>query len=127
VASKFEIKKAANGQYIFNLKAGNGETVLTSEMYKAKASCLKGIESVKKNAGNPARFDRRQSESGKPYFVLKSINGQVIGRSEMYESEAARENGIKSVTKSADAAVTKDTTVEPPPKAAKSAKATAGS
>ena len=101
---KFEVKTTANGQFMFNLKAGNGEIILTSETYKAKASCLAGIDSVKKNSAIDGRFDRRQSQSGKPYFALKATNGQDIGRSEMYESEAARENGIKSVMKNAPGA-----------------------
>lgn len=104
MAAKFEMKKTANGEFMFNLKAGNGETILTSETYKAKASCLAGVESVKKNAVMEGRFDRRQSQSGKRYFALKASNGQDIGRSEIYESDAARENGIKSVMKNAPGA-----------------------
>lgn len=104
LAGRFEVKKTANGEFMFNLKAGNGEVILTSETYKAKASCLAGVESVRKNAAIEGRFDRRQSKTGKPYFALKASNGQDIGRSEMYESEAACENGIKSVMKSAPGA-----------------------
>jgi uncharacterized protein YegP (UPF0339 family) len=50
VAAKFEIKKNAKGQFHFNLKAGNGEIIATSEMYESKASAKNGIESIKKNA-----------------------------------------------------------------------------
>jgi len=46
----FEIKETKNGQYVFNLKAGNGEVIATSEMYTTKAAAKNGIESVKKNA-----------------------------------------------------------------------------
>jgi uncharacterized protein YegP (UPF0339 family) len=56
-------------------------------MYKAQARCLKGIASVQTNTGNAGRFDGRQKEGGRPYFVLKSINGQVIGRA----AKAAKE------------------------------------
>jgi uncharacterized protein len=106
MAGKFEIKKAVNGEFMFNLKASNGEVILSSETYKAKASCLKGIQSVRKNAAITARFEKRMSQNSKPYFVLKAVNGQEIGRSEMYESERACENGIKSVAKHApDAAI----------------------
>ena len=104
----FEIKKAKDGQFYFNLKAGNGQTILSSEMYKAKASALNGIESVKKNAPNEGRFERLTSKSGKPYFVLKAGNSEVIGTSEMYESEAARDNGIQSVMKNAPGAAVVD-------------------
>ena len=102
--ARFEIKKASNGEFMFNLKAANGEVVLTSELYKAKASAFNGIESVKKNAGDSKRFDRRVSQDGKPYFALRAGNGQDIGRSEMYESEKAREGGIKAVAKAASGA-----------------------
>jgi uncharacterized protein len=98
---KFEVKTAANGQYMFNLKAGNGEVILTSEQYKTKESCLNGVESVRKNAAADASFDRRVAKNGKPYFALKAGNGQDIGRSEMYESKASMEKGIKSVMRNA--------------------------
>lgn len=103
---KFVITKRTNGEFQFNLKAGNGQTILTSEGYTTKAACSGGIESVKKNASDDGRYDRLESKSGKPYFNLKANNGQIIGASEMYESVSARENGIESVKKNAaDAAV----------------------
>lgn len=104
----FIIKKASDGQTYFNLKAGNGETILTSEMYKAKAGALGGIESVKKNAPDDARYERKVSTNGKHFFVLKAANHEVIGQSEMYSSEAARDNGIASVKSNAPGADTKD-------------------
>lgn len=94
---KFEIKKAKNGQFHFNLKAANGEIILSSEMYVHKKSALNGIASVQKNSQDAARIDRRKSK--KDYFVLKAGNHQVIGQSEMYDSAKAMENGIKSVMK----------------------------
>ena len=108
MAGKFEIKKAKDGQFFFNLKAGNGQVILSSELYKAKSSAEDGIESVKKNATSDARFDRRTSSSGKPYFALTATNGQDIGKSEMYESESARDNGIESVKKNAPEASIED-------------------
>ena len=50
MAGKFVIKKDKSGQYRFNLKAGNGEIIATSEAYTSKAGCKNGIESVRKNA-----------------------------------------------------------------------------
>ena len=94
---KFELKTAKDGQFYFRLKAANGQNILASEMYKAKASALNGIESVKKNAPNESRYDKLTSANGKPYFTLKAGNGEVIGNSEMYESESSRDNGIQSV------------------------------
>lgn len=103
---KFELKESKNGKYHFNLKAGNGQIILSSEMYESKASAENGIASVQKNAGDDGRFERRTSTNGKPYFVLKAGNGQEIGRSEMYESTASMENGIESVKKNAPGAPT---------------------
>ncbi|CAA9196528.1 YegP family protein [Flavobacterium collinsii] len=107
---KFVITKRANGEFQFNLKAGNGQTILTSEGYTTKAACLNGIESVKTNSQNDGKFDKLESKSGKPYFNLKATNGQIIGSSEMYESTAARDNGIASVKTNAPEAATDDQT-----------------
>jgi uncharacterized protein YegP (UPF0339 family) len=101
---KFEIKRAKDGQYYFNLLAGNGETILTSEMYKAKASAKNGIESVKKNCILEERYEKKQSKNKKPFFVLKARNHEVIGRSEQYESSRARDNGVASVRNNGPAA-----------------------
>jgi uncharacterized protein YegP (UPF0339 family) len=103
---KFVISTRKNGEFQFNLKAGNGEVILTSEGYTTRAACDNGIESVKKNAADDARYDRKTSSNGKNYFNLKASNGQVIGTSEMYESSTGMENGIASVKKNApDASV----------------------
>lgn len=107
----FVISKRKNGEFQFNLKAGNGQTILTSEGYTTKANCNNGIESVKKNSVEDARYERKTSSNGKFYFNLKATNGQVIGTSEMYESENGRENGIESVKKNAPDADIKDETV----------------
>lgn len=96
---KYELKKAKDGQFHFNLKSSNGEIILSSEMYKVKRSARNGISSVQKNSPDASRYDRRVSKKGQPYFVLKAANHQVIGQSEMYESAKAMENGIKSVQK----------------------------
>ncbi|HWV29778.1 MAG TPA: YegP family protein [Dyadobacter sp.] len=98
---KFVITKRANGEFQFNLKAGNGQVILASEGYTTKAACENGIESVKKNSQDEARFERLTSKNGKFYFLLKATNGQAIGSSEMYESVASRDNGIESVKKNA--------------------------
>ncbi len=97
MAGKYEIKKTSDDQFMFNLKAGNGEIILTSERYTAKASAENGIRSVQENSQKDERFDRLESKSGQPYFNLKAGNGEIIGTSEMYSSEAARDNGIASV------------------------------
>lgn len=101
MASKFEIKEAKDGQYFFNLKAGNGEVILTSQMYKAKSSAINGAESVRNNASDDTLFERKVSSNEKPYFTLKAKNHQVIGKSGFYKSSAAMEKGIDSVKRSA--------------------------
>lgn len=105
---KFEITTRKNGEFQFNLKAGNGQVILSSEGYSSKGACQNGIESVKKNSQDDSKFDRKTSSNGKPYFNLKATNGQIIGNSEMYESESARDNGIESVKKNAADADTSD-------------------
>ena len=107
---KFVITKRANGEFQFNLKANNGQTILASEGYVTKANCLNGIESVKRNSQDDSKFDSKTSSNGKPYFNLKATNGQIIGNSEMYESVAAKDNGIASVKNNAPDATIDDTT-----------------
>jgi uncharacterized protein YegP (UPF0339 family) len=109
---KFEISKRKNGEFQFNLKAGNGQVILTSEGYTTKANCLNGVESVKKNSAEDSRFDKKTAKNNKYYFNLKATNGQIIGTSEMYESEAGRDNGIQSVKNNAPDANLVDLTEE---------------
>ena len=110
MAGKFVLKQAAGGKFMFNLKAGNGEIILTSETYDSKSGAQNGIESVKKNAVEDARYERKSSSQGQPFFVLKAANGEPIGKSEMYSSEAARDNGIASVKENAPDAAVEDLT-----------------
>lgn len=102
--AKFEVYTDKAGEFRFRLKAGNGQTILSSEGYKTKASCMNGIESVKKNSQDDTKFERLESSSGKPRFNLKASNGQVIGSSQMYNSESSMENGISSIKKNAPVA-----------------------
>ncbi|WP_431472032.1 YegP family protein [Nonlabens sp. SCSIO 43208] len=99
--SKFEVYQDARSEYRFRLKAGNGQKILASEGYSAKAGCMNGIESVRKNSQDNKRYERLKSSNGKHFFNLKASNGQVIGTSEMYESSSGMENGIASVTSNA--------------------------
>ncbi len=110
MAGQFELKKSDNGQFMFNLKAANGQVILTSQRYQAKDSAKEGIESVRKHAADDAYFERKSSTGGEPYFVLKAANGQIIGTSEMYSSAAAMENGIASVKANAPGASMADST-----------------
>jgi uncharacterized protein YegP (UPF0339 family) len=97
MAGKYEVKKSTNEKFHFNLKAANGQIILSSEMYESKSAAMNGIESVRKNGGDDKNFEKKDSAKGQPYFNLKASNGQVIGKSEMYNTAAARDNGIESV------------------------------
>lgn len=107
---KFEVSKRSNGEFQFNLKAGNGQVILSSEGDSARRGCLNGVESVRKNSVVDARYARNTASNGKFYFNLTASNGQVIGSSQMYADEASRDNGIGSVTANAPGAALDDTT-----------------
>lgn len=98
---KFIVSTRANGEFQFNLQAGNGQTILSSEGYSSKAACQNGIDSVKTNSQDDTKFEKLIASNGKVYFNLKAANGQIIGTSEMYESEGGRDNGIASVKENA--------------------------
>lgn len=108
MAGKFEIYQDKAGEFRFRLKAANGQPILASEGYSSKSGAQNGVESVKKNAGEADRYERKQASSGKHYFVLKARNHEVIGTSQMYESEAACMNGIESVMANASAAAVEE-------------------
>jgi uncharacterized protein YegP (UPF0339 family) len=107
---KFLVEKSRDGQFRFVLKAGNGETILTSKLYRAKPSAINGVESVKKNAPLDERYERKVDKTGHPRFNLKAANREIIGVSESYSSEAARDAGIESVKINAPTAVVEDKT-----------------
>jgi hypothetical protein len=90
----YVVKKAKNGELFFHLKSALGKTILSSEMYTTRAACNNGIESVRKNCSEDKRYERKVSSDNLHFFNLKANNGQVIGTSEMYESE---ENMLKAI------------------------------
>ncbi|CAM1343580.1 YegP family protein [Tenacibaculum amylolyticum] len=98
---KFEITERSNGDFMFNLKAGNGEIILTSQGYATKQGCKNGIDSVKTNASDEENYEKKTASNGKYYFNLKATNGQIIGTSQMYASTSGRDNGIQSVMNNA--------------------------
>lgn len=93
----YELKKSGETGYMFNLKAGNHETILTSEIYASKDGALDGIASVQANSPHDDKFERKVAKDGSAFFVLTATNGKTIGSSEMYSSTASRDEGIKSV------------------------------
>jgi uncharacterized protein len=96
---KYAISNTKGGGNHFNLKATNGQIILTSVMHSSMAECTDAIESVRVNCSDDNRFERKISSNNKHYFNLTSSTGQVIGKSELYESIAGMENGIASVKK----------------------------
>ncbi|MBQ6695220.1 MAG: YegP family protein, partial [Lachnospiraceae bacterium] len=112
---KFVVKETNTG-IKFDLKAGNGEVIATSQVYSSKDACLNGIESVKKNsiaanledqtvegyetAKNP-KFEVYLDKAGEYRFRLTATNGQIIATGEGYKSKAGCMNGIESIKKNA--------------------------
>lgn len=111
MSGKFRLSKGSNGQFHFNLEAGNGQVILSSEQYKAKDSALNGIDSVRRNAVREGAFEPLTAKDGRPYFVLKASNGQVIGQSQLYASAASCRQGMDSVSKHAPEAALIDETL----------------
>lgn len=117
---KYILKKSGDG-FVFNLKAGNSETIAVSEVYSSEDSCRGGIESVRKNAPtapvedqtvesvekrtNP-KYEVYKDKKGEYRFRLKASNGQIIAVGEGYTTKAGCLGGIESVRKNADSPVT---------------------
>jgi uncharacterized protein len=101
MSEKFEIFKDAANEFRFRLKAANGEPILASEGYVAKAGAENGIASVKKHAPDDENYEKKETASGQFMFNLKAANHQVIGTSEEYKSKQGRDNGIQSVKENA--------------------------
>ena len=110
MAGTFVIEAGKTGKIRFNLRSGNHQVILSSETYDTKASAQNGIESVRKNATDDSRYERKTAKDGSAYFVLKAKNGETIGKSEMYTSTSGMENGIKSVAANAPTATVIDRT-----------------
>ncbi len=111
MAAKFEITTRQNGQFQFNLKATNGQIILSSEGYTSKNACLNGVESVRRNSVREGAIETKVANNGQCYFVLKATNSHIIGQSELYTSASGMKNGIESVQKNAPVAVVEDLTV----------------
>ena len=111
---KFVMKETASG-FKFDLKAGNGEIIASSQVYAAEASCKNGIESVRTCCAGEVedqtvegfetlkhpKFEVYLDKAGEFRFRLKARNGEIIGTSEGYKAKAGCLNGIESVKKNA--------------------------
>ena len=112
---KFKIEATKNGGFKFNLLAGNGQVIATSQTYTALDGCKAGIESVRKNCGahvedqtkegfeqlTHPKFELYADKAGEFRFRLKARNGEIIAVSEGYKAKASCMNGIESVRKNA--------------------------
>ena len=110
MAGFFELSNSSDGQFRFVLKAGNGEIILTSELYKTRASAENGTTSVQTNSPQDERYEKKTATNGKEHFNLKAANHQVIGSSQLYASAASRDAGIESVKKNGPSKEVKDLT-----------------
>ena len=108
MAGWFELSKSSDGQFRFVLKAGNAETILGSELYHTRAAAENGIASVQTNSPQDARYEKKTAADGRPYFNLKAANHQIIGTSQMYASEGARDDGMASVKANGATATIRD-------------------
>ena len=112
---KFVIRTVNSG-IKFDLRAANGQVILTSEVYTTMAACRKGIDSVRKNGATPKvenqtepdcktltnpKYELYQDKAGYYRFRLKARNGQIIAVSESYTGRAGCLNGIESVQRNA--------------------------
>jgi uncharacterized protein len=94
---KYVISQSKSGEKYFNLIATNGQVILTSLMYPSLTDCTNGIAAARESCTDDNMFERKTSADNKNFFSLRSPNGQIIGKSEMYESPASMEKGIASV------------------------------
>ena len=106
----FELSKSSDGQFRFVLKAGNGEIILTSELYTSKSAAENGIASVRTNSPLDERYEKKTASNGKFHFNLKAGNHQVIGSSQLYATEQSRDKGIASVKTNGSSQTVKDNT-----------------
>lgn len=116
---KYVMKKTKSG-IKFDLKAGNGEVIATSEVYTTEKACRAGVASVQRNAPVAAienqteegfekqkhpKFEVYTDKKGEFRFRLKATNGQIIAVSEGYKAISGCMNGIESVKKNAGSEV----------------------
>jgi uncharacterized protein len=110
MAACFELSKASDGQFRFVLKGDHAQTLLVSELYRAKESAQSGIVSVQKNCVSDGHYEKKVATNGKFFFNLKAANNQVIGTSQMYASEQEREAGIAAAKSGGATATLQDNT-----------------
>jgi uncharacterized protein YegP (UPF0339 family) len=106
--AKYTIETADNGEHYFNLKAGNGQVIGTSETYTTKSNAQAGVDAVIRALASAstadaeagaARFETFKGQDNKTYFRLRAANGQIVLSSQGYASKSSAESGIATVKK----------------------------
>lgn len=97
----FVITQLRNGDFQFDLKFNTGKTLLNGDGYPTIDCCINAIETVQRNSLNQHCFEKINSDNSSYYFILKSINGHIIGRSENFENQKRRDKIIEIVQKTA--------------------------
>ncbi len=95
-----EIRKVGEASYSFQVKNEVGNTILYSISFATQIAVDKTVSELIPLIDKPGVFERKTDYNGKFLFNLKNLNGQVIGRSQLYDSEAGMENGINNVKSS---------------------------
>ncbi len=93
---RFEILQAVNGKFSFRLIASNGAIILSGDFFNSKYEAQKAVEKIRQNANNSDKIIKKTSSNDYYYFVIVDENKKIIAKSEMYATEAGRENGIYS-------------------------------
>ena len=110
MAAHYVLTNSKDGHMMFNLKAANGQVILTSKRFATKKDVEDGLEKVRMDSPLDQRYERRVNSKKEPYFILNDSRSQELGRSEYYSSESAMENGIESVKKNGPGATVVDET-----------------
>lgn len=104
----FEIKKRGDGQILLNLKANNGNIILTSEASIDAGTCQANMDAVKRNSLSNTNYEIKETTDRRFYFDLKADNGVVVGKSEIYMTKAGAGRGVDAVKRNAPNAYLKE-------------------
>lgn len=110
MAGWFDLSKTNKGKFRFELRAGNAETILTSELYKVKSAAENGIALVQSNCAKEECYERKESDRGRFYFTFNTANQKILATSPTYPTAQARDQGIELVKTNGVADTIKDNT-----------------
>jgi uncharacterized protein YegP (UPF0339 family) len=105
---KFVISKTTEGKFKFDLVDDKGNIILVGKKYLQKSMCKKGIESVKDNSQDKSKYKCKRTLNNKTFFNLKSINGKIIGTSQIYEGKTSRDEAIAFIKSKVPTAAVED-------------------